>query len=126
MAIREARKEAVGEALRAAIALGYAEPDLDEGYVRSGSEITSAVAWAPHFSAIVSCFRDELAIRLRASESAQLVLLGSGEARSQEYLIALETLVDERLTWMWWGRNERDLLGSRCGNRALARDPRPP
>ena len=102
LARRTAREEAVGEALRAAIALGYAEPDLDDGYERSGSEIAPAVAWEPHVAEIASCFGDELAIRLRASELAQPVVFGSGEAGEHEYLVALETLVNERVAWIRW------------------------
>ena len=107
MEIREVRKEAVGEAPSAAIALGYAEPDRDEGYVRSGSEITPAVAWEPHLSAIVSCFGDELAIRHRATSLAQPVFFGSREAGERGHVVVHETLVDERVAWIrWTGANE--------------------
>ena len=107
LARRTAREEAVGEALRAVIALGYAEPDLDEGYERSGSEIALAAAWEPHLARIATCFDDELAIRLRASELAQPVVFGSREAGEHEYRVVLETLANERVAWMrWTGANQ--------------------
>ena len=103
LAHRTAREKAVGAALRAAFKLGYVGPDLDDGHGRTGTTIVSARAWDPHVAEIASCFGDELAIRLRASESAQPVLFGSREAGAQEYLVVRETLAGERLAWKRWG-----------------------
>ena len=103
LAHRTACEEAVNAALRAAFELGYAEPDLDDGHERSGTTIVSARAWEPHAAEIASCFGDELAIQLRASELAQPVLFGSEEAGAKEYLVVRETLAGERLAWIQWG-----------------------
>ena len=109
LARRDARTEAVGVALRAAISLGYAEPDLDEGYQGSGGHIEPARHWEPHLKSIASCFGDEIAIRMRASELAQALWHGSGEVGESELLLVLETLADERVAWIrfrWAGENE--------------------
>ena len=71
LARRDARTESVGAALRAAISLGYAEPELDTGYEESGAAIDSAPHWEPHLETIASGFGDDLAIRLRVGELAQ-------------------------------------------------------
>ena len=102
LASREARTEAVGAALRAAVALGYAEPELDRGYARSGSAIESARHWAPHLKPVAAFFGDELAIRLRASEVAQASWFSPDLLPEDELLVLLATFDNERVAWIRW------------------------
>ena len=107
LAWRDARSEAVGSALRAAISLGFAEPELDKGYERSGDKIEPARHWVPTLSSIASCFGDELAVLLRSSELAQEVVFGAGEVGENGLLLQIATLDKERLAWIrWTGRCE--------------------
>ena len=99
---REARAEAVGAALRAAISLGYAEADLDEGYEGSGADIEPAVGWDPYFKTIASCFGDALSIRLFASAQTQAVWFGLGQPGFSQLLLVLATFDNERVDWIRW------------------------
>ena len=102
LARRDARTEAVGAALRAAVALGYAEPEVHEGYAGSGTAIESARHWAPHLRPIAAFFGDELAIRLCASESAQRTWFSQDELPEDELLVLLATFDNERVAWLRW------------------------
>ena len=107
LARRDARTESVVRALRAAISLGYADPDLDTGYEESGAAIDPAPHWEPHLKTIASGFGDDLAIRLRAGELAQARWLGPCEVGERELLVVLETLENERVEWIRWaGQSE--------------------
>ena len=99
---RQARTEAVGAALRAAISLGYAEADLDEGYEGSGADIEPAVGWEPSLKTIASCFGDALSIRLFATAQAQAVWFGLGDVGASELLVLLATIDNERVDWIRW------------------------
>ena len=102
LARRDARSEAVGSALRAAISLGLAEPELDKSYERSGDHIEAARHWIPNLKSIASCFGDELAVLLRSSELAQETWCGAGEVGESELLLQVATLDRERLAWVRW------------------------
>ena len=100
---REARAEAVGAALRAAISLGYAEADLDEGYEGSGADIEPACGWVPYLRAIASGFADDaIPIRMRSSEVAQAVWFGSAEFGASELLVLVAIFDNERVAWIRW------------------------
>lgn len=102
LARREARTEAVGAALRAAVALGYAEPELDQGYAGSGTPIASACHWTAHLKPVAAFFGDELAIRLRASEVAQASWFSPDLLPEDELLVLLATFDNERVAWIRW------------------------
>ena len=102
LARREARTEAVGAALRAAVSLGYAEPELDRGYARSGAPIPSACHWTAHLKTVVAFFGEELAIWLRASEAAQASWFSPDALPGDELLVLLAILDDERVGWLRW------------------------
>lgn len=96
------REEAIGVGLRAAISLGYAEPDVDEEHEGCGEESEAARHWAPYLKSINTCFSDNLAIRMRASELAQAVWFGGGGIGESQLLVVLETFDRERLAWIRW------------------------
>ncbi|MCY4453615.1 MAG: hypothetical protein OXC01_16865 [Immundisolibacterales bacterium] len=96
------RSDAVGLVLRAAVSLGYVEPDLDDADAETGPGIAFARHWEPHLPLVESCFGQQLAVCLRASELAQVVWFGAGEVSHTDLLVALETFDNERIGWIRW------------------------
>ena len=108
LARREARTEAVGAALRAAISLGYAESVLDDD--GSGAEIEPAHGWEPYLRAIASGLGDDaLPIRLRASELAQAVLSRLAEIGESELLVLLAIFDNERVDLIRWAGESEEI-----------------
>ena len=98
----EARSEAVAMALRARVSLGYAGDDENDSDDGTGHRILFARSWAPHLPVIESCFGQQLVVCLRASELAQLVWFGAGEASHTDLVVALEAFDNERIRWIRW------------------------
>ena len=103
-ALRKAREKSIGQAIRAAIVLGYAEPDLDDDYEPTASETASALPWQVHHAHIVSLFGDGPAIRLLASAISQWFFFGTGEVDKNQLLVIQDTFANERMVWLDWFR----------------------
>ena len=99
-ALPEVREQVVGAALRAAFEFGYAEPEPDDEYEPSDSEIAAVLVWTPHLSQLTSFFGDELALRLRASQPVQSLFFGPQELGEHRLMIIQETFCNERLAWV--------------------------
>ena len=97
------REAAVAVALRAAIALGYAEADPDDASAPTEAELERNRSWQPHLPAVRACFGD-LVIRMRASQEFQDVLVPHDQDQLSEVqlLVIRRTFENELIDWIRW------------------------